>query len=217
MKMLILLLLRCVASASSFALLLLVLVGCSSASQNTFTGDTLRHENLHLAITKPATWRYLTPKEKRDARHANTYGNKLYDSLVKLEAFPPRIVIAKYSEPHRGINPRVSVDRYPLDDLRFKTSEWLAHRIYRNYQYYFDGVTFEIPFRQVTIGGKTAMTFRVRYTLEVKDSLPHVIDEQFWVVATGITAYLVTGRCASNGPEAAFEEINSVVASLKFD
>lgn len=197
--------------------LLVGLLGCTSVSNTAPTGDTLRHDDLHLSVTKPPTWRYLTPREKRDARHANAYANKRYDSWVKLEAFPPRVSIAKYPEPHRGLNPRVSIDRYPLDDLRFKTSEWLAARMLRSYQYLFDRVSVETPVVRASIDGKPAATLRVRYALEVKEGPVQLIDEQIWVVATGISAYLVSARCAQNGPDAAFDEISAIVSSLHFD
>ncbi len=198
-------------------LFFLCAVGCSSPSKVALAGDTLHHRDLKLSVTKPETWRYLTSREKRAARHANTYENKLYDSQVKLDAFPPRIVIAKHPEPHRGVNPSVSIDRYPLDDLRFKTSAWLAGLVLKNSLYVFDGVTVAAAMEHTPLDGNPAAALRMRYVLEVKDGPPQAIDEHIWVVATGITAYLIVGRCAQDGPEAASDEINSIVASLKFD
>ena len=199
------------------AVIILITAGCSSTHKNILTGDTLRYEDLKLSVTKPATWRYLTAKEKRDARTANTYSNKLYDSAVKLEAFPPRIIIAKYPEPHRGLNPHITIDRYPLDDLRFKTSEWLAFRVLRNFEYYFDGIRPVTPVHQTQINGKPAATFRIRYTLQVKGGPLQEIDEQVWCIATGITAYLISGRSAQAGADAEADAIAAVIESLTFD
>lgn len=200
------------------ALAIALFPACSSSpSSPQLAGDTLHYPDLCLSVTKPSTWRFQSPKEKRDARRANTFKNKLYDSEVKLDAFPPRIVISKYPEPHRGLNPHISIDRYPLDDLRFKTNAWLAARIYKNRQYLFDGVALAEPIQSTLLDGKPTATFRLRYTLQVEDGPPQPVDEHFWVVATGITAYLVHARCAPDGPDAALQEIYSTVASLKFN
>src|SRR5688572_18294035 len=67
------------------------------ASEITATpaGDTLRHADLRLSVTKPATWHYLTARERSTGGH----GNRHYHPAVSLAGYPPRIVIAKYPEP----------------------------------------------------------------------------------------------------------------------
>lgn len=201
-----------VAAALLGALTALLTAGCITAN-STLTGDTLRHDDLRLSVTKPPTWRFLTAKERSDGRHGNVH----YQSAANLVGFPPRIVIAKHPEPHRGFNPSISIDRYPLDHLRFKTSDWLAGRIAQNYRVTFSSPDLIIPVLHQSLGGKSAATFRIRYNIGRPEGSPFQMDEQVWAVANGLTVYLITARCAQEGTDAHYREFDAILASLKFD
>lgn len=194
------------------AILLLLLAGCATAPR-----ETLHHAGLHLSVTKPAGWRFQTPKEKRDARHAITYKNAELDRLVKLDAFPPRIVISKYPEPRPEFNPVVTIDRYPLENYRFKDGLWVAYQVMHFWQYLLDKVDIMEPVHSIAIDGKSGGAYRIRYTLQVKNGGPFAIEERAWAISTGLMTYLITARGLQQGDDAAVAEIEAIIASIKFD
>jgi hypothetical protein len=187
------------------------------AAADTITGDTLHHTGLHLSVTKPNDWRFQTAKEKRDARYAITYKNKGLDSRIKLNPFPPRIVISKYAEPRKEFNPTVTIDRYPLDNYRFKDGAWVAYQVHHNWQYLLDRLEIVEPVNRGVLDQKVTGCYRIRYKLEVKTGGPFLIEERVWAVATGLMTYLITARGLQEGEDAAVAEIDAIVASIKFD
>jgi hypothetical protein len=200
-----------------FALTFLFLSSFVFAAPDRLAGDTFHHGDLRISVTKPADWRFLTSQEKRAARYANTYKNKEYDSLVKLDSFPPRIVISKYPEPRAGLNPSVSIDRYPLDDLRFTDEIRLAHRALAVKRTVLNGIEVVEPVRFGVLGGVVGGYFRVRYTLEVRNGSPLRVDERVWVIGTGLMSYLVKARAVQDGPDAAGPEMEAILSSITFD
>jgi hypothetical protein len=181
-------------------------------------GNHLVDDYLHLSVDKPAAWHFLTPKEKRDRRTANRYKNKTWGMWVRQETFPDRIVIAKYPEPHRGLNPTITVDRYPLGELRFKTGLWIAGADLHGLK----GVIFtplvvsDGP-RPADLSGKTAGYYRASFDLDLVDGPRLSLRRQVWAVSTALSVIYVTAMDAQSGPDFCAAEIDAVIASLKLD
>jgi hypothetical protein len=199
-------------------LLWLALVATSAwAKAPVIEGDTLVDDSLYLTVTKPASWHFLTAKEKRDRRSAIAYKNKRWGMMVQQESFPPRIMLAKYPEPYDGVNPTIAIDRYPLGELRFKDGPWIA-----NYdslwlkRLIFTPIVFTESPAATTLAGREAGYYRALYEMEREHAPALSISRQLWVVASPITVIRITAVAAQSGPDACTAEIAAVIASLKF-
>lgn len=193
--------------------------GLLAAAPTAAPGNTEFHDKvIHLSVTRPEAWHFQTPKEKRDSRGAVTYENKRWGMMIRQETFPARMIISKYAEPYAGLNPSVSIDRYPLGDYRFKDSLWIVDRVLGNYRRILF-TPFEVvagPF-QTTLAGKPAAYCRTRYELALVGLPPMKIEQQLWAVANGLEAVIIVATGSQIAPDQSEAEINAIVQSLRFD
>jgi hypothetical protein len=199
--------------------LLAILAFCAAlgahAAENRLEGDALYHGDLNLWVTKPGEWRFLTAKEKRAARSATPFKASEYAMQLRQNPFPPRIVIAKYPEPRADLNPRVEIDRYPLDDARFRNVTWVANRILINHQAMLKSPKVVDPVRWVLLGGQQAGYFRIHFTLAVKKGADHHVDLRVWVVRAGLMYLVVAAHTAQSGSDTSGPEIDGIVGSIR--
>jgi hypothetical protein len=189
----------------------------ANARDDIVTGDTLQSPDLRLSVTKPAEWRFLTPKEKRAARDAKPFVNAELAYLIRQNPFPPRIVIARYPEPRVELNPGVSIDRYPLDDYRLKDGLWIAGRVVHNRQRLLNHVEIVEPTAWRTLGGRAAGYCHIRFTLEMKGAPAYHVDERTWAIASPLSTFLIIARCSQDDPPEVTQAIDAVIASIHFD
>ncbi len=198
--------------------LVLGLAACAGPSVVSPDGNTLQRPDLHVTITKPPGWRFLTPKEKFDARKAVDYVNKGWDMGTKQETFPARIVIAKYPEPRATLNPTVSIDLYPFGPLIQNDAKRAAGWVLGSYlRHIFTPVEIVADAQWTELAGRKAAYFHIRYSLATKNGGTHVIDEKVWSVTRGTSAYLIFARGAQSGEDAATAELQAIVQSLRFE
>jgi len=180
-------------------------------------GDNLTDDFLHLTLTKPSTWHFLTFKEKRDARKAVTYKNTKWDTMVKQNSIAPRIVISKYPEPYAGLNPTFTIGRYPLEEYRFKDGLWVAKAN--------SGVINALVFTPILylqppiwreVAGKPAGHYEAYFDLEVKGLPTFVLSRRVWAISTPLAVLFITAVGPQRGPDASEEEFKAILQSLRF-
>lgn len=204
---------------SLFALVAVLTTSCVSTQPvQTTSGNELRDTDLHVTVTKPEGWRFQTSKEKRDHRTALPFKNTRWRMMVGQETFPPRIVISKYPEPYVGLNPSVSIDRYPLESARFKTSLWLASSIISDYRsMLFTPYTITSGPLMRTLSDKPAAYFRADYDLELINLPTLKIDERMWIIASALDCLIVTVTAPQAASDELTAEIEAILFSLSFD
>lgn len=192
-------------------------VGLAAPSQ-IITGNELHDTRLRLTVTKPDSWRFLTPKEKRDSRKSVTHKNTRWDMMVKQNSFPSRIVIAKYPEPFPGLNPSVAIDVYPLEEYRFKDAMWLA-----SWDISFHRNLLFTPFRVTTgpfmvqLDTKQASYYRAQFELELVKAPPMKIDHRCWIITTALGATIISAGGTQEGPDHCETELAAIIESIRFD
>jgi hypothetical protein len=196
---------------------MLGLFGCAMTETPPVAGDVLEHRALHLVVTKPPAWRFLSPKEKFDARYAADFKNTGWGQIVKQNSFPPRIVIAKYPEPRVALNPSLSIDLYPFGREIMKDPLRAASWVLGDYnRFIFTPVTVVEPLQFRTVAGRQAGYFRIRFALELKNGPAREIDLRVWAITRGMSVYLIQAVDAQNGPDVSAAEIDATVLNLRF-
>lgn len=181
-------------------------------------GDQLTDDFLKVTLTKPAGWHFQTRTEKRAARSAIDYKNKGWAMMVRQASFFPRIVISKYPEPYAGLNPTFTLDRYPLEEDRFKDGLWVSRANAGLIEYMvFTPIRYvQLP-QWVEIAGRKAGHYEAHFELEAKGIPTLEIKRKIWAVGSGgLSVIFVTAVGAQKGPEVADAELQSILDSLRF-
>ena len=194
-----------------------VLVACLHGASPAIVGSDLSDPDLGITLSKPEAWRFQSSREKRSAQKAVTYKNRSWDMAVKQNSFPARIVISKYPEPYTGLNPTLSIDRYPLGEYRFKDGLWVAQRdLGYIYHMLFTPITTVQPPQWVDLAGKKAGYYHTLFDLEVKALPTFRMDWQAWAVSTRLCVLVITAVGPQVGPDYSAADFNAIMRSIKF-
>lgn len=188
-----------------------------AAPTQTVEDRTLHDRSFHLSVTRPESWHFQTIPEKRAARTAVEYKNTRWGMMVRQQSVLPAIVISKYAEPYAGLNPAVTIERYPLEEARFKDAVWVANAIITGHRRLLF-TPYESTAPQWTVlDARDAAYYKARYELEVVKLPTMKINQQIWVVATPLAALVIETTGPQSGPDVSTQEIAEIIRSIRFD
>lgn len=205
-------------SASTASVLALLsccalLFGCTSAMPVAINDNTVYSPPLHMTITKPANWSFVSLHDVREAqKHVNST-NQTFNYLVYQGAAVPFVSI----ERHDSDGAVIDFYRESLGEDRLATSEKVAGFEMWAYLNVITGARTVGPIVNIKIGGLPYAYGRIRYPYSTRDGSHYELERQFWVRATGISAVVISSVYEVKSGDRVRGEIEQILHSVTMD
>ncbi len=189
-----------------------ILTVCTAvaADQNTFES-----REAGVKITKPADWHFLSAKAAAENLALPKFRNREIEKEIRSRPNMPFLVIARYQEPHVGINPSVQVTLKTQGDLVGKGAVPLLTKITDRLKRTFGDFSFVEPVTETTLDGNPAARMAASYTVTDADGKEFKTRARMWVVPRGDYMLTFSMAGANEGPDVSEKEFGQILQSIR--
>lgn len=190
-----------------------LLFGCASVTPVAINENTVYSPPLHMTISKPANWSFVSLHDVRDAQKHVDSTNQTFNYIVYQSAAVPFVTI----ERNHGDPATIEFYREPLGESRFASSEKVAGFEMWSYLNVITGARVVGPVFTIKIGGLPYAHGRIRYPYNSRDGEHYDLEREFWVRATGISAVVISAVYEVNAGDRVRDDIEQILRSVAID
>lgn len=201
-------------SRISVALLLILFFSTLSYAAE---ADTFKNPCAGISITKPADWYYMGI----DQNYENLKNSKMKDEeLKKLSlkmADVPMIVIVKYHEPYKNLNPTLKIDVKPTGDYKGTNPKKILSAMTASMGDFFDGFKIIKGPADANIDGMNGAYVRFNTIMKMEDGQSYPSCSEIWVIPRGDHMFMFSANTRQDEKNCKRDEIRKIIDTIKID
>jgi hypothetical protein len=194
-------------------LLILIFPALSYAGDS----DTFRNPCAGISITKPADWLYMGI----DQNYQNLKNSKMKDEeLKKLSlrmADVPMIVIMKYPEPYKDLNPTFKIDAKPAGQYKGTNPKKILSAMTASMGDFFDGFKIIKGPVDAKIDGMSGAYIRFNTIMKTENGQSYPSCSEIWVIPRGDHVFMFSANTRQDEKNCKRDEIRKIIDSIKID
>jgi hypothetical protein len=178
--------------------------------------DRFRSTAAGVEVRKPHGWFFADLQTVLEQRAHARLKSEEFERLVRENASIPLVVATKYEEPYDALNPSFQMIVRPAGTLEGKPAVEIMTAIENGLRNVFAQYETVEPIREIRVGGRSGARFTAAYTVSNPEGREFAVRSTLVLVPRGKILYQMGFSGTPEGPDRLGEEIESVLASIRF-
>lgn len=190
------------------------LASCASTTPVHVSEHTVRSLPLHLTVSKPVNWEFVSHQDVRDAQRKIKTANQTLNYLVYQEGVRPFVTMTRAEKGKSEYPPTFTINREPLGENRFASNEKVAGFFAWGYLHVFKNAQVVGPNVPFQIGGQEFAHTSIKYSVPMAGQKSYEIQRHFWVRSSALSALVLSLSYDVRDGEAVEPELLQILKSL---
>ena len=178
--------------------------------------DAFRSDAARLELRKPSGWQFQSLEAVLANRASVKMKDEEFQQAIEQMAHAPLVVATKHPEPYDKLNPTVQVLVRPAGPLEGKTGVEILRWVQPTLEAQFADFAAVKGIQETTVAGTPAARLTIRYTLQTREGRELPTQATIVMVPRGKVLYQFGFSAPPQGPDALTNEVDTVLASVKF-
>jgi hypothetical protein len=179
--------------------------------------ETFRNPCAGISITKPAEWYFMGI----DKNYENLKKSKMKDEELKKMSLKmadvPMIVIKKYPEPYKNMNPTLKIDVKPTGDYKGIDPKKALSAMAGSMGDFFDGFKIIKGPTDTKIDGMSGAYIRFNTIMKMEDGQSYPTCSEIWLIPRGEHIFMFSANTRQDEKNCTRDEIRKLIDTIKID
>ncbi len=179
--------------------------------------DTFRNPCAGISITKPAEWYYMSI----DQNYENLKNSKMKDEDLKKMSLKladvPMIVIMKYPEPYKNLNPTLKIDVKPAGDYKGTDPRKILSAMTASMGEFFDGFKIIKGPAETKLDGMAGAYIRFNTIMKMESGQSYPSCSEIWIIPRGDHMFMFSANTRQDEKNCKRDEIRKIIDTIKIE